>query len=178
MAALLSTGCRSSRQFERAIARRTIKNNNMEQLLQDLRHFYVRAFVPSVIFFIACYVATRLMGNAPLLGAEGSVIVMIALLGATFVAFVVTWFMLRSARAKAQEAKGEEKYSIFARAYRARIVSMSVISALASVAYVFTVEANAAYIVIIASLLILLYYPSETFVGRQIGEQTDGQSHE
>lgn len=150
----------------------------MEQLLQGLRHFYVRAFVPSVIFFIASYVATRLMGNAPLLGAQGAIVVMIALLGATFVAFVVTWFMLRSARSKAQEAKGQEKYEIFAKAYRARIVSMSVISVLGSVAYVLTVEANAAYIVIIASLLILLYYPSETFVGRQIGEQQDEQAQE
>ena len=140
----------------------------MEDLLRELRHYYVRVFIPSVVIFIASFVATRLMGNVPLVDITASSYIMVALLGVTFVAFVVTWFMLRNARGKVAAAKGEEKFAPFALAYKARIMSMSIISTLSSICYIFTVDSNAVYLVVITMLLVLLYYPSESFIGRQV----------
>lgn len=137
----------------------------MEQLLSELRRFYLRAFLPSVVFFFVCYAVTRLAMVAPLVGAAAAAYVMMALLAVTFAAFVVTWFLLR--RARAGEASDDARRAAFARAYRARIVSMSVVSAAASLCYLLTHDTNAAYVVLIASLLIVLYYPSAAFVGRQ-----------
>ncbi|MBQ2321298.1 MAG: hypothetical protein II375_01900 [Bacteroidales bacterium] len=139
----------------------------MEDLLRELRHYYVRAFLPTIVFFIACFVATRLTGGQPKLDIGTSSYIMVALLGATFIAFIVTWFILRNAKAKAAESKGD--YAPFAKAFKARILCMCVISALSSICYIFTVDSNSVYLVVITMLLVLLYYPSESFIGRQIG---------
>lgn len=147
----------------------------MEKLLSELRSFYVRAILPSVIFFIACFVATRLMGNQPVVNVTTASYIMVALLAATFIAFIVTWFILRNARTKVAEAEGDDKYAPFAKAYKARILCMSIVAVLSSICYIFTVDSNAIYLVVIALLLVLLYYPSETFVGRQIGEDKEQQ---
>lgn len=73
------------------------------------------------------------------------------------------------------EAKGDDKYAPFAKAYKARILCMSIVATLSSICYIFTVDSNAIYLVVIALLSVLLYYPSETFVGRQIGEDKEQQ---
>lgn len=138
----------------------------MEQLLSELRRFYFRAFLPPVVLFLVCYAVARFVLIVPVVGTAASAYVMVALLSVTFAAFVVTWFLLR--RARMGETTGEARQAAFAKAYRARIVSMSAVSAVSAICYLLTQDANAAYIVLIASLLVLLYYPSASFVGRQL----------
>lgn len=138
----------------------------MEQLLSDLRRFYFRAFLLSVVFFFVCHAVARFVLVVPVVDAAASAYVMVALLAVTFAAFVVTWFLLR--RARMGEATGEARQASFAKAYRARIAGMSAVSAVGSLCYLLTQDSNAAYVVLIASLLILLYYPSASFVGRQL----------
>ncbi len=145
----------------------------MENLLTDLRRFYFRTFLPSIIIFIVCFLATRLLGSQPMVTVKTASYIMVALLAATFIVFIVTWFILRNARAKVTTMEGDGKYDAFAKAYKARILSMSIVAVLSSACYVFTVDPNAIYLVVIALLLVLLYYPSENFVGRQVGEDKE-----
>lgn len=148
-----------------------IKNDNqgkMEEFLKKLRKNYAKAFVPSLaIFGVALCVGHF---TQPLADIETSVRIMIVLLAFTLIAFLVSYFKLRSTRTKLPELEEGERYEAYAKAYYTRIVSMSVLSGLSSIAYILTQDSNDVYLVVIISLLILLYYPSKAFIEKQIGE--------
>ena len=140
----------------------------MEEFLSKLRKTYLRTFLPSIVVFAIALIVTRY--TEPFVDMLMSVRIMIALLTLTLVAFVTSYFSLRSARTKTADLKGEQRYDIYARAYNTRIMVMSILSALSSIAYVITKDSNDIYLVVIITLLVLLYYPSEAFISKQLGD--------
>lgn len=140
----------------------------MEEFLKKLRKDYAIAFVPSLAAFGIALLVSKFAG--PFTDTLTSVRIMIVLLVFTLIAFLVSYFQLRQARAKLPELEGEKKYETYAKAYNTRIRSMSLLSVLSSAAYVLTQDTNDVYLVIIISLLVLLYYPSRAFIEKQIGE--------
>lgn len=140
----------------------------MEEFLKKLRKDYARAFVPSLAIFAIALCVGRI--TEPVADVVTSVRIMIVLLLFTLIAFIVTYFMLRSTRSKLQGMEGEERLATYAKAYNTRIRVMSILSALSSIAYMLTQDSNDIYLVVIISLLILLYYPSQAFIEKQIGE--------
>lgn len=140
----------------------------MEELLKELRRAYIRAFVPTIILFAVVFTLTRFID--PLVGMPASFYVTTSLLLLTLVAFIVTYFILRTARMKSDGKSDEDRWSIFGKAYKTRIWAMSVISALGSISYAFTQDANAIYLVAIVTLLIILYFPAKPFIEKMLGE--------
>ncbi len=140
----------------------------MEELLKGLRRTYLRAFVPTIILFAAIYVITRFI--EPLIVMPASFYVTTSLLLLTLVAFIVTYFILRTARMKSDGKSDEERWAIFGKAYKTRIWAMSIISALGSISYALTQDANAIYLVAIVTLLIILYFPARPFIEKMLGE--------
>ncbi len=136
--------------------------------MSKLRKTYLRTFLPSLAVFAIAIIVTRY--TEPFVDMLMSVRIMIALLALTLVAFVASYFSLRSARTKIADIKGDQRYDIYAKAYNTRIMAMSVLSALSSIAYVITKDSNDIYLVVIISLLVLLYYPSEAFISKQLGD--------
>lgn len=140
----------------------------MEEFLNKLRKDYLKAFAPSIAVFIVALIVCQL--TEPFTDMMTSVKIMIVLLLFTLIAFVVSYFKLRQTRAKLPELEGEKKYEAYAKAYNTRIRSMSLLSCLSSIAYILTQDTNDIYLVVIISLLILLYYPSQAFIEKQLGE--------
>ncbi len=140
----------------------------MEDLLKSLRRAYAYAFIPTIILFAVVYAITRFI--EPLVGMPASFYVTTSLLLLTLVAFIVTYFILRTARMKSDGKSDEERFAIFGKAYKTRIWAMSVISALGSISYAFTQDANAIYLVAIVTLLIILYFPARPFIEKMLGE--------
>lgn len=133
-----------------------------------MRQAYIRAFVPTIILFAVVYTLIRFI--KPLVGMPASFYITTSLLLLTLVAFIVTYFILRTARMKSDGKSDEERWAIFGKAYKTRIWAMSVISALGSISYAFTQDANAIYLVAIVTLLLILYFPARPFIEKMLGE--------
>lgn len=140
----------------------------MEEFLKKLRKTYIKAFAPSLVMFCIALCVGHF--TQPVADLATSVRIMIVLLAFTLIAFLVSYFKLRTTRSKLPELDGEKRYEAYEKAYCTRIVSMSILSGLSSIAYMLTQDSNDVYLVVIISLLILLYYPSKAFIEKQIGE--------
>ncbi len=140
----------------------------MEELLTRLRKDYMRSFIPTIAIFAVALCIGHF--TEPFADMLMSVRIMIVLLLFTLIAFIASYVILRRARTKIADLHGDERYATYAKAYNIRIRAMSLLSALSSAAYAFTQDSNDIYLVVIISLLILLYYPSQAFIEKQIGE--------
>lgn len=141
----------------------------MEEFLKKLRKDYTIIFVPSLALFAIALLVGRFTN--PAVDMLTSVRINIVLLLFTLIAFLVSYFKLRSTRAKLPEIQDEvARFEEYAKAYKTRILSMSILSGLSSIAYMLTQDTNDIYLVVIISLLVLLYFPSQAFIEKQLGE--------
>lgn len=145
----------------------------MEELISNLRKTYSRIFIPTLVVFAILFALSKFVFTEPFVPTESAeaVKLMLALLLLTLVGFVVSYFNLRSARKKIEFMEDTAKRNdIYAKAYNVRMVTMNILSILSSVGFFITRDTNNVYLFVIITLLIMLYYPSERFIKKQIGE--------
>lgn len=134
----------------------------MENMLKELRTFYLMASVPPLAFFGLFY----LSAGEPLVGQRVDVVLLTVLYLAAFLAVLVTNRIMAHAEGKCDGVDAETRFRVFGKAYRVRIVVMNVLSFCSGVAYLLTVNSGCAYLVGLISVLVLMSYPSRQYILR------------
>ena len=133
----------------------------MEDLLKNLKSFYLLASLPPLAFFALFYFAAP---EEPVLEMKATYYLLIALYVIALVAIPATSIHLKRSEAKCEGKTDEEKAEIFGRAYKIRLVCLNVLSFLSGLCYFLTSQEGCYYMVGIMTIIIVLSYPSRHYI--------------
>ena len=133
--------------------------NNLEK---ELKSFFFKSSVLPLVLFAVCF----FIPGESMTDTMWTYRLMVCLLGLTFVAVLWTSYNLRTVTLRHDDLENDGKQAAYAKAYKIRIATLNAISALCSVMYLVTKENNAAYLVGMMTILILLSFPTRSFISK------------
>ncbi|MBR6249570.1 MAG: hypothetical protein IKR17_00055 [Bacteroidales bacterium] len=132
----------------------------MENLLSQLKRFYMLLSAPALAVFALCYFAA----DEPLVLEQTRYYILIVIYILALVSVPVSSFIMRRAVDKCAGLSEQDQVATYNRAYRIRLITLNVISYLCGPLYVVTLEQGCCYLFAIVTIVILLSYPTRSFV--------------
>lgn len=139
------------------------KRDVMGEMLGRLKRFYMLAAIPTVPFFGLFYFSTS---NAVILDAEVQYMLLVGFFVIALIVYPMSSIILKRAVRKGAGKSDEEQATLYEKAYRIRVWVLAGLSYLSGPMYMMTCTDGCWWMFIIATVMLLLSYPSRQYVLR------------